>query len=100
MSPNEAVMAQAFSQPGVLEAATKVQEKDLCEAVDDKEAVNDEYKEYNNMINRPFFQRTDIKWFNLVFMVVLHAGALFGFLTFPYWERKWTFLWGESSHPA
>ncbi|XP_001599873.1 stearoyl-CoA desaturase 5 [Nasonia vitripennis] len=52
-------------------------------------------EEYNEkVINKPFLQRTDIKWGNLYFMVVLHAIALYGFLTYPYFEKKMTFVWG------
>lgn len=53
-------------------------------------------EEYETMINKPFLQRKDIKWFNLFFLAVLHMVALYGFFTFPYLTKKLTFLWGET----
>lgn len=53
-------------------------------------------EEYNEkVINKPFLQRTDMKWGNLYFMVAIHLIALYGFLTFPYFDKKLTFLWGK-----
>ncbi|XP_014212114.1 acyl-CoA Delta(11) desaturase [Copidosoma floridanum] len=95
MAPNETMSEKVLSQAKLVDEPGK----DICEAVDIKKLSDAEESqrisdEYYASINKPFLQRTDVKWFNLTFMVVLHAVAIYGFLTFPYLEKKRTFAWG------
>ncbi|XP_014227085.1 acyl-CoA Delta(11) desaturase-like [Trichogramma pretiosum] len=81
--------------------------RDICEFESSQDAAVDEgkiseeerakqakiqadIKAYEELVAMPFYKRPDIKWFNLYFMVMLHLGALYGFLTFPYFEKKAT----------
>ncbi|XP_065215054.1 acyl-CoA Delta-9 desaturase-like [Planococcus citri] len=49
--------------------------------------------EYEDMINQHFLKRKDIKWKNIYIFVTLHLVALYGFIAFPYKEKKVTCIW-------
>ncbi|XP_065215066.1 acyl-CoA Delta-9 desaturase-like [Planococcus citri] len=49
--------------------------------------------EYDDTINQHFLKRKDIKWKNIYILVTLHLVALYGFIAFPYEEKKVTCIW-------
>lgn len=91
MAPNEIIIEHTLREsadlniiPGAEKAVDKASEL---------EKIEKDIKEYEKIINKPFYKRTDVKWVNLYFLVALHAIALYGFITFPYLEKWRTFVW-------
>ncbi|KAJ8688587.1 hypothetical protein QAD02_024382 [Eretmocerus hayati] len=95
MAPNEIIAEQVLRE--IVKVNDPIFTASLLDEKNEKESesqqIEKENKEYEDLIKQPFLKRNDIKWMNLYFMVVLHAVALYGFLTFPYLEKKATFAW-------
>ncbi|XP_033223364.1 acyl-CoA Delta(11) desaturase-like [Belonocnema kinseyi] len=42
---------------------------------------------------REYITRSELRWRNIVIIVTWHVIGIYGYFTFPYLERKMTFLW-------
>ena len=98
MYPEETISSNGFSSNSEIKKLPKSNggEKILEENVHSKsngDVVNHEKKK--NTVWGFSFTWEDIKWKYVIGFTIFHIISAYSFLTFPYLERKLTFLWGK-----